>query len=179
MKTTTIEIKNLKYSGFASQETHCFEGTVYVNGERFCSAFNEGHGGCDRYDPTVKDMTSSQLYAKIKKIDAALAVEKADEFKTHTRKDGSTFTIGPDFEWMVCEAVNIALATKEMKAKLRRRLMWLKPNDDPSEGFYSYTIKTKKEVPAAVEQARKTHGDDIRILNLMPEAEALAIWRGA
>ncbi len=45
-----VEIKNLKYAAFASQETSCFEATIYVDGKRFCTARNEGSGGPDAYD---------------------------------------------------------------------------------------------------------------------------------
>ena len=29
-----IKIKNIKYAAFQSQETHCFEATVYVDGRK-------------------------------------------------------------------------------------------------------------------------------------------------
>jgi len=45
-----VTIKNLKYAAFASQETNCFEATIYVDGKRFCTARNEGSGGPDAYD---------------------------------------------------------------------------------------------------------------------------------
>lgn len=45
-----IELKNLKHSEFASQETHCFETSVYVDGTRAFIAWNEGRGGPDNYD---------------------------------------------------------------------------------------------------------------------------------
>ncbi len=45
-----VTIKNLKYAAFASQETSCFEATIYVDGKRFCTARNEGSGGPDCYD---------------------------------------------------------------------------------------------------------------------------------
>ena len=43
--TPKIELKNLKTAEFASEETHCFEATVYLDGKRFCIASNQGHGG--------------------------------------------------------------------------------------------------------------------------------------
>ena len=45
-----IEIKNVKYSAFTSQETHCFQATVYVDGKKAFITGNDGHGGCDYYD---------------------------------------------------------------------------------------------------------------------------------
>ena len=48
---TTITIKNLKVAEFASQETLCFEATVYVDGVRAFVAENQGRGGCNFYHP--------------------------------------------------------------------------------------------------------------------------------
>ena len=52
MKSNTpkIELKNLKTAEFASEETQCYEATVYVDGKAFCIASNQGHGGSDSYD---------------------------------------------------------------------------------------------------------------------------------
>lgn len=44
-----LTIKNLKTSEFASEETLCFEATVYVDGKRAFIARNDGHGGGNYY----------------------------------------------------------------------------------------------------------------------------------
>jgi|TARA_R110000824_G_scaffold392511_2_gene590974 hypothetical protein len=67
---TKIELKNIKYAAFASQETSCYQGTLYVNGKRFANVSNEGHGGCDRQDP-IKPHT----YKDIRKLDESIAKE--------------------------------------------------------------------------------------------------------
>jgi hypothetical protein len=41
-----ITLKNFKHAAFASQETYCFEATVYIDGKKAGTASNEGHGGC-------------------------------------------------------------------------------------------------------------------------------------
>jgi hypothetical protein len=45
-----IELKNVKYAAFASQETSCFEATVYIDGKRAGKVRNEGHGGPNIWD---------------------------------------------------------------------------------------------------------------------------------
>jgi hypothetical protein len=40
-----IELKNVKFSDFASQETNCFRADVYVNGKKAGYCENDGHGG--------------------------------------------------------------------------------------------------------------------------------------
>ena len=44
-----IELKNIKYSDFASQETYCYEASLYVDGKKVGTVSNDGHGGCDYF----------------------------------------------------------------------------------------------------------------------------------
>lgn len=160
--TTEITIKNLKYSDFASQETHCFEGTVYVNGKRFCLASNDGHGGCDNYWPVPG--FKGNLHEEIKKLDQLIADERADEYE-----DG----IGPDFEWAVCDAVNAALSLKDMKRAMRRHWIYEKK---PGDGLWqTKRLKNHTVEHAAAEVSRLFPG--ARLLQALPEAEALKLWR--
>ena len=45
-----VELKAIKHSAFASQETHCYEASVYFNGTRVGVVSNQGHGGADRWE---------------------------------------------------------------------------------------------------------------------------------
>jgi hypothetical protein len=42
-----IELKNIRVLTSMSQETHCYEATLWVDGERWGTVGNAGHGGCD------------------------------------------------------------------------------------------------------------------------------------
>lgn len=128
-----ITVKNLKHAEFASEETYCFEATVYVDNERFCLASNDGHGGCDRYEP-LGGNSQSDLYIKIAKIDETIKRERASEFETHTRKDGTTFETGPDFEEAVNAAVTNALIEKDVK-RILRRVVFIKPDTEKGKYF--------------------------------------------
>jgi len=46
-----IELKNVKHALFASQETECFEASIYIDGKRVGTVSNDGHGGCNDYHP--------------------------------------------------------------------------------------------------------------------------------
>jgi len=48
-----IELKNIKYSKFASQETYCFEATLYIEDEKMGFVSNNGNGGCCNYSPEL------------------------------------------------------------------------------------------------------------------------------
>lgn len=46
-----ITLKNVKHAVFMSQETECFEASVYINGKKAGTVSNAGHGGCNDYHP--------------------------------------------------------------------------------------------------------------------------------
>ncbi len=58
-----IELKNIKHSAFASEETHCYQATVYVDGKRWAIVGNDGHGGCDYLRP-LKGDRANKIYAE-------------------------------------------------------------------------------------------------------------------
>ena len=43
-----LEMKSIKHSAFASEETDCYEGYVYVDGKKAIYVSNDGKGGSDR-----------------------------------------------------------------------------------------------------------------------------------
>ena len=40
-----LELKAVKHSEWASQETNCYQATIYLEGKPFASVQNEGFGG--------------------------------------------------------------------------------------------------------------------------------------
>ena len=50
------QLKNVKYSAFASHETSCFEATLYVDGVKTAIIDNDGRGGCDRVHALNRSM---------------------------------------------------------------------------------------------------------------------------
>ena len=40
-----LELKKIKYCKWMSEETHCYNAVVYVDGKAMISVSNEGHGG--------------------------------------------------------------------------------------------------------------------------------------
>ena len=63
-----LELRNIKYSSFASQETSCYQAKLYVDGKPFATVGNEGCGGCD-YQLTKQDKA---FYDKLEEINTYL-----------------------------------------------------------------------------------------------------------
>lgn len=104
-----IEIKNLKHFESGSHETHCFTATVYVDGERFCTAENDGRGGPDNYHP-IAPKTQQDMRA----LHEAIKADPAHKWEA----DGRTFD--GSLEIIICGLINDQLADKEVKRVLRR-----------------------------------------------------------
>lgn len=106
-----IEIKNVKHSEFASQETHCFQATLYIDGKRFANVSNDGHGGCDDVYPlnTTRREDIPSWRKRLQVIEAELAKEIVSEYKLEN-----------SLELVVGNLVNKWLQDKEIKTILRR-----------------------------------------------------------
>ena len=60
-----LEMKSIKHSAFASQETYCYEGVVYIDGKKSIHVRNDGVGGSDSQWTVGEKMD----YSLIKKVD--------------------------------------------------------------------------------------------------------------
>ena len=106
-----IELKNLKHSDFASQETYCFEASVYIDGKKAGTVSNQGCGGCHSYHPNT-------LYH-------ILAKEAAKLPHHEWRLNDEVLSIAPDADTIISELVTEALTAKDLKSGMRRRILFI------------------------------------------------------
>lgn len=45
-----LEMKAIKHSEWASEETYCYQANVYLDGKPFAVVSNDGRGGCNRVE---------------------------------------------------------------------------------------------------------------------------------
>ena len=154
-----IELKNLKHSDFASQETYCFEASVYIDGKKAGTVSNQGCGGCHSYHPNT-------LYH-------ILAKEAAKLPHHEWRLNEEVLSVAPDADTIISELVTEALTAKDLKSGMRRRILFVGDNGE---------IFETKSVEAAVLAAQLKRADIYErlktktILNLLPFPEALSIY---
>ena len=155
----TIELKNLKYSEFASQETYCFEASVYIDGKKAGTVSNQGCGGSHSYHPNT-------LYQLLK--------AEADKLPPHEwRLNEEVLTIQPDADTIISELVTEALAIKDLKSGMRRRILFIGENGEVFE------TQAMTAAALAVQLVRKDLYEKLKtktILNLLPFPEALSIY---
>ena len=154
-----IELKNFKHSDFASQETYCFEASVYIDGKKAGTVSNQGCGGCHSYHPNT-------LYQLLK--------AEADKLPPHEwRLNEEVLTIQPDADTIISELVTEAILAKNLKAGMRRRILFV--GDDGSV----YETQAMTAAALAVQLVRADLYEKLKtktILNLLPFPEALSIY---
>ena len=167
-----VTLKKLKYSEFASEETNCFLADVYVNGEPFAIAQNDGHGGSTHFTkhPKSKLADHSAFYAKLKEYDAICKANAPEEDKSYY-----------NFDCLVDEVLTQELYKKDMKKLFSRSLIVVKK--DESKGFYKFG----KKKFALTDEGRinlfklrldKLWGEgSYFVLNSLPESEALNLYK--
>jgi hypothetical protein len=144
-----ITIKNLKIAEFASQETLCFEATVYVNGKRSFTAHNNGHGGCNCYYP-------------LKGGDYAPVKEAEDWAKTQSLE--FSFEC---LDQIIDKAITVFEAEKNVKRMLKKLAIF----DDGKV----YIYKCKSDHPTARNQIKVKRPNAI-ILNDLALSEVVEIY---
>jgi hypothetical protein len=78
-----IELKNIKFSEWNSEETNCFQAVVYFKGKKVGIAYNEGHGG-----PTDIQTENMEAYKEFRDHCKAFSEANKDEYyETYTILD--------------------------------------------------------------------------------------------
>jgi hypothetical protein len=155
-----LELRNIKHSAFASQETHCYEATLYLDGRKVATVGNDGHGGCDR-EYWLDRAAEAQVHAYFKSL---------PKIPTEYVIDGKPMELAPCLEIWCGEQVNDWLIQRDLTRRLGRQVIGL------HEGK-CWTFKAKPaDLPRVREGiARKYPG--IVFLNDLPKDEALVLFR--
>ncbi|MFK5948098.1 MAG: hypothetical protein QM500_04940 [Methylococcales bacterium] len=158
-----ITLKNIKYSAFMSEETICFEATVYKDNKRWCVAKNDGHGGCTAFNP-IQGMSGSVMWKEVSAFN--------QNAKSHESTCGSsTLNIKEDLEWVVSTLINDWLELKELKKVLKKPTAY-NPEDN---SIVQWNTSFK---PNMVEEINKKWPHYV-VMNELPQDEALLLFRKA
>lgn len=158
-----ITIKNLKIAKFASEETLCFEATVYVDGEKAFTAHNDGRGGCDMYHPIGE--RGKELLEKAE----AWAKAQPKIVDDKLMDGGKPFEYQPDLEHYVQEAITVVEIERDVKKITKNTLAGFVGTD-------LFTWKISPQHPQAREKIKEKH-PSVQFLNDMPLDKAVAAYR--
>ena len=153
-----IELKALKYSDFASQETHCFQANIYIDGKMRGWAANDGRGGMTNIQPR-------ELYEAIKQC--------TDKIPPKVYKYGDqemSLEASPDS--YIDELVTLALHEKDLKRAMKSKILFTQENQ-----VFETKKLTAAQLAASLANAQlkeKLKAD--QVLNLLPIGEALKLY---
>ena len=161
-----LELKAIKHTEWASEETHCYQASLFVDGKPVAIVSNDGHGGCDReYDHPKCKVDYRATMKAVHEYFKSLPNEPSE-----WSEDGFAQTL----EGWCGDQVNDWLSTKELKRKFKSHVVYqLKGTGALYQTKYHPTV-TKGEWVVDRKEAHTR-----RILNDMPFDEALALWRAS
>ena len=166
-----LELKNIKHTEWASEETHCYQAALYVDGKPVAIVSNDGRGGCDRdYD-----------HPKFKGDYRATMKAVHEYFKTLPKTDACDIFpdgMAQELEFWCADQVNEFLSVRELKRKFKSHvLVQLKGKDGIFQMKLSKSHPTTTDGGWGKDPRSALYGR--RILNDMPFTEALTVWRAS
>lgn len=171
-----IELKRLTTNARLSEETHCFAADLWVDGKKIGEVSNEGHGGCDRFhgDQRAYDAANAWCKANLPRWSMRDVLEPAMAQQLEDAGNRPE-THETDLEMHIAELVNQAVALKAMRRALGRKVLFTKVGKG---GVWEISPPNGKTVAEAAQKIATLEGT-AKVLNLLPEDEALALYRAA
>ena len=162
-----LELKNIKHTSWASEETHCYQASLYVDGKPVAIVSNDGHGGADRYYDHPKFKGGKSAWC-----DKMQEVHEYFKSLPNTPSEWSPEGMEQCLEFWCADQVNDWLSARELKKKLKSHVLFqLKYKDGVFQTKFHPTVTNGEWV------INKQAGQTRRILNDMPFDEALSIWK--
>ncbi len=166
-----IELKNIKHTAWASQETHCYQATLYVDGVKWGTVSNQGHGGCDLFDG-AEGYDWDDLAELNKRI--------AETYKPYTFGDGNDEvmlgavprSINQDLDMVCGDLVNQWLRDRDFNKAMKAKVLFTKPN---VQGIWQLAVKKPLTFEVMLAKAKAQHPQYTYLADL-PVDEAKAIY---
>lgn len=157
-----IELKNIKHQPSMSEETECYQASLYVDGVKIGTVSNRGTGGPDHFQG------DQDAYAKANEWCKA-------NLPPYTLEYGEgTDTLPTDLEMHCGDLLEAYIMTKQLKALLKKMALFTVPNE---KGIFQSKYKGKQAPDERLfDHIRQKHNGAI-ILNTLPLSEALATFK--
>jgi len=161
-------LKNIKHSEFASEETNCYEATLYIDGKRTATVKNDGNGGADYVWACGEGAALKANYKRIAEAGAWLKTQPNEPCEWD--EDG----LGQDLELICGNLLTTWLIDRDIKRALKRRVCFTKPGQS---GIYELKASYKPTAKNLADYAAAK--PEFTILNLLPFDEAKDLWFAA
>lgn len=159
-----IELRNIKHTAWASEETHCYQASLYVDGERWGIVSNQGYGGCDDFHGE-----GGRDYGDIRKLDRRIA----ETYPPYTFGEGDS--LAQNLELICAELVNQWLQDREFAKAMKGKVLFTKPG---VAGVWQIPVP-KSQPMRTVLDAMKAKHPAFTYLSDLPVGEAKALYFSA
>ena len=168
MQINKLELKNISYYARGSEETPCYNATVYINGKKAIDVSNDGHGGCDRQNthPNIEERGLVQLANE-------WCVKTFGQGSFNYTSDGEekTCTYDIDLEHHCHDELYKWLDTKALKKDLKKQYLFVE--DGHLMGYKKHSSHTDTNFK---EFFSKNHPNE-KCLNFLPFDDALKMFK--
>lgn len=162
-----VQVKNIKVARFASEDSLCFQASIYIDGKRVGVASDQGMGGGMMIDI---EGTQEHERAIIKQLhEHAKATMPVFDCMAEWGIPG---TMEPTAETLLDDLVQKFLTTKELKQKLSKSLLYLE-----NDKIYGFKLQGRsvEQIRELAYKAGKLTPDNIVLNNLNIDA-AVELW---
>lgn len=146
-----IELKNCKVYLAISQESLCFDASLYIDGEKVGTVRNDGNGGMNFISGYGRGETLKQNLLKIKE-----AEEYAHSLPPQKFKD---MEIPMSLDLLLTNLAQDISETKDFRNKCKTKTLFLL-NDEEGTGFYNMIPVPYS--PEIKEHLEKIYGDNLK-----------------
>lgn len=164
-----LELRNIKHTEFASEETNCFEAALWVDDEPLAVLSNDGRGGADMVHKHPKAKVANR-----QEFDQRIAAVNAHLIRSNPDYEAFGHKMDYDLELWTGDQITAWLTEKDLKKGLKSRVLFVAPDKD---GIREVRFKGVRQIT----EQHITHVEKkyptARILNRLPFAEALALYR--
>ena len=125
-KAPHIALQNIKRVAHFSEETHCYTAVLYVDGERWGTVSNRGHGGPDDFHGE-----GGRGYGDIETLNTLIA-------ETFAPYEAYGMTLEQNLEMVCGDLVNQWLTDKEFARAMKAKVLFTKPD---MQGIWELAVK--------------------------------------
>ena len=167
MQINKIELKNISHYARGSEETPCYNATVYINGKKTIEVGNDGHGGCDR-----QHGIGEYNYNHIEEVNKwCIKTFGKKSFNYHSGNEEKECTYDFDLEQFCHDELYKWLDSKLLKKDMSKKYLFVENKE-----LFAYPRKNKDEDVTFKTFFYKNH-PSAKCLNFMSFDDALTLYK--
>lgn len=176
LKNKKLELKAVKVYNSMSEETTCFEASLYLDGKKLGKVMNRGNGGDHEYHFDASQQKLLDDYAKAQPM-----YQWSDGTEFVTIEDGKSTTSEwshQDAEMVVSNLLEQYLNEKDLAKELNKGVMLMEKETDNLSSYMMYSYKKYPQLkrnPLDLKNA-KWFGDNHVIINCLSPKDKMKYW---